>query len=114
MSAAKKNYQPARRRAHLTPGQMLKTVRKLQEMSQKQLADASGVEQPTISGMENGRVELGLERAKRLARALHVHPGVLVFADWEDEDRHPSEASEERDVQSATKKPAHRQTRVAS
>ena len=29
------------------------------------------------------RVRLGVERAKILAKALKVHPGVLVFPCWE-------------------------------
>jgi len=37
----------------------------------------------TISAIENGRVRLGVERAKVLARALKCHPGVLVFPGWE-------------------------------
>jgi prolyl-tRNA editing enzyme YbaK/EbsC (Cys-tRNA(Pro) deacylase) len=32
-----------------------------------------------ISAMENDRVRLGVERAKVLARALKIHPGVIVF-----------------------------------
>ena len=39
--------------------------------------------QSTISAIENDRVKLGVERAKILATALKVHPGVLVFPGWE-------------------------------
>jgi hypothetical protein len=35
--------------------------------------------QATISAIENGHVNLGVERAKVLARALNCHPAVLVF-----------------------------------
>lgn len=38
-----------------------------------------GIPQSTISAIENGRVNLGVERAKLLARALQCHPAVLVF-----------------------------------
>ena len=34
------------------------------------------------SAIENGRVRLGVERAKVLARALKCHPAVLVFPGW--------------------------------
>jgi hypothetical protein len=34
------------------------------------------------SAIENGRVRLGVERAKALGRALNCHPGVLVFPGW--------------------------------
>lgn len=74
---------PARLRAHMTPGQALRTVRELQGMSQRDLAEASGIAQPVLSAMENGRTTIGTERAKKLARALRVHPAVIVFADWQ-------------------------------
>ena len=50
-------------------------------------AERSGIPQSTISAIENGRVNLdinlGIERAKMLARALQCHPSVLVFPGWE-------------------------------
>jgi len=58
-------------------------VRELQEMSQNDLARASGIPQSTLSAIENDRVNLGVERAKKLARALKCHPAVLVFPGWD-------------------------------
>ena len=84
-----KDYRPAKKRATVTVGESLRILRELQELSQNQLAEASGISQTTISAIENGRVRLGVERAKVLARALRCHPGVLVFPDWEV----PSEAA---------------------
>jgi transcriptional regulator with XRE-family HTH domain len=55
----------------------------LQEFSQNQLSKLTGIPQATISAIENDRVRLGVERAKILARALKVHPEVLVFPGWE-------------------------------
>jgi len=43
------------------------------------LAELTGIHQSTISAIENGRVQLGVERAKTLARALKCHPAILVF-----------------------------------
>ena len=74
---------PARLRVHMTPGEMLRTVRELQEMTQAELAEASGVSQPVISAVENELSPLGLERGRKLADALRVHPAVLLFPDWE-------------------------------
>ncbi|MEO8332947.1 MAG: helix-turn-helix transcriptional regulator [Gallionella sp.] len=37
------------------------------------------IPQSTISAIENGRVNLGVERAKVFAHALRCHPAVLVF-----------------------------------
>lgn len=70
-------------RAEVTPGESVRIVRELQEMSQNDLAAASGIPQSTISAIENGRVNLGLERAKTLARALRCHPAVLAFPGWD-------------------------------
>ncbi|MDY6841936.1 MAG: helix-turn-helix transcriptional regulator, partial [Pseudomonadota bacterium] len=36
-------------------------LRELQEMSQNGLATATGIPQPTISAIENGRVHLGVD-----------------------------------------------------
>lgn len=76
-------YRPAKKRIEVTVGESVRILRELQEMSQNQLARASGIPQTTISAIENDRVRLGVERAKVLARALKCHPGVLVFPGWE-------------------------------
>ena len=78
-----KDYRPAKKRTTVTVGESVRILRELQELSQNQLAEASGISQATISAIENGRVRLGVERAKVLARALNCHPGVLVFPVWE-------------------------------
>jgi transcriptional regulator with XRE-family HTH domain len=79
----KEQFRPARTYAGLSVGDTVRVVRELQAMTQAQLSRRSGVTQPIISGIENGRVSLGVERAKRLARALKVHPAVLLFPDWD-------------------------------
>lgn len=43
----------------------------------------SGIPQSTISAIENDRVKLGAERAKVIARALRIHPAVLLFPGWD-------------------------------
>jgi transcriptional regulator with XRE-family HTH domain len=68
----------------LSPGDALRIARELQEMTQAELAAASGIPQGTISSLENGRVTLGAERAEKLARALEVHPAVLLWPNWEE------------------------------
>jgi DNA-binding XRE family transcriptional regulator len=74
------------------------TVLSSQEMSQAELAHASGVGQATISAMEHERTAIGADRARKLARALHVHPAVLVFPEWEEEEDDSMRGSEERDI----------------
>ena len=75
-------------RAAVTVGESVRTIRELQKLSQNELARRTGIPQPTISAIENGRIRLGVERAKMLARALTCHPAVLVFPGWEIERRH--------------------------
>ena len=78
-----KLFRPAKTRVEVSVGESVRILRELQELSQSQLAERSGIPQSTISAIENGRVNLGVERAKMLARALQCHPAVLVFPGWE-------------------------------
>lgn len=76
-------YRKAKRFIEVSVGESVRVIRELQEMSQNDLAAATGIPQSTISAIENDRVQLGVERAKVLARALRCHPAVLVFPGWD-------------------------------
>lgn len=76
----------ARRRIEVTPGESVRILRELQRFSQTELASRCGIPQSTISAIETGRVNLGVERAKAMARALRCHPAVLVFPGWQIDD----------------------------
>ena len=78
-----KDYRKAKKRINVSVGESVKILRELQELSQNELAKLTGIPQSTISAIENDRVQLGVERAKVLARALHCHPAVLVFPGWD-------------------------------
>ncbi len=78
-----KEFRPAKKRIEVTVGESVRILRELQELSQSQLCELTGIPQATISAIENGRVNLGVERAKVLARALKCHPAVLVFPGWD-------------------------------
>lgn len=80
---SKNQFRRARRTVEVSVGESVRIVRELQGLSQNQLADLTGIPQSTISAIENGRVNLGVERAKVIARALKCHPAVLVFPGWE-------------------------------
>jgi transcriptional regulator with XRE-family HTH domain len=77
-----KGYRPAKKRVAVSVGESVRIIRELQELSQNELAERTGIPQATISAIENDRVRLGVERAKVLAHALQCHPGVLVFPGW--------------------------------
>ncbi|TFH32319.1 MAG: XRE family transcriptional regulator [Myxococcales bacterium] len=74
---------PARVGISVTPGEMLRTIRELQELTQAELATMTGMAQSNLSALETGARELGRERAVVLARALRVHPAVLLFPDFD-------------------------------
>ena len=78
-----KSFRLARKRIDVTPGESLRILRDLQALSQAELFTMSGVSRSTLSAIENDRVNLGVERAKVLARALKCHPAVLVFPGWD-------------------------------
>lgn len=82
-NAKRSDYVPARVRVSLEPGDAVRIARELQEMTQAALAAASGILQPTISSIESGRVTLGADRAEKLARAMAVHPAVLLWPSWD-------------------------------
>ena len=80
---ARKEYRKARRRVNVSVGESVRIIRELQELSQNELSERTGISQSTLSAIENDSVNLGVERAKVLARALKCHPAVLVFPGWD-------------------------------
>jgi transcriptional regulator with XRE-family HTH domain len=78
-----KQYRKARKTIDVSVGESVRIIRQLQEMSQTRLSEITGIPQSTISAIENDRVNLGVERAKVIARALRCHPAVLVFPGWD-------------------------------
>lgn len=78
-----RQFVPARKRVEVTPGESVRIIRELQGLSQTRLSALCGIPQTTLSAIENGRVNLGVERAKSLAKALRCHPAVLVFPGWQ-------------------------------
>lgn len=66
----------------MTPGEMLATLRNLQGLTQGELAKLTGMMQANISNMESGRQQIGRERALVLAKALKVHPAVIMFPNY--------------------------------
>lgn len=77
------DYRKAIKRIDVSTGDSVRILRELQELSQNDLAAATGIPQSTISAIENDRIRLGVDRAKVLARALRCHPAVLVFPGWD-------------------------------
>ena len=78
-----KEFRSEKKRIEVSVGESVRILRELQGLSRTQLAALTGIPQATLSAIENGRVNLGVERAKVLAKALRCHPAVLVFPGWE-------------------------------
>ena len=78
-----KDYKEAHKRIDVSTGESVKIIRELQELSQNELSTLTGIPQSTLSAIEHNKINLGVERAKVLARALKCHPAVLVFPGWD-------------------------------
>jgi len=76
-------YHPAPKRIDVSVGESVRILRELQEMTQDDLAEATGMAVSTLRAIEEDRVILGISEAKVLARALRCHPAVLVFPGWD-------------------------------
>lgn len=74
---------PAKRRADVAPGESVRIIRELQGLSQNELSAPCGIPQTTISSLETGHVNLGVERAKVLGTAVRCHAAVRVFPGWQ-------------------------------
>ena len=79
----KQDFEKAKMHHALTPGEVLKMLRELQALSQNDLAELTGINQSNISALENNTRQMGRERAMVFAKALHVHPAVLLFPDFD-------------------------------
>ncbi len=79
----KRQFRRAKKAIDVSPGESVRIMRELQELSQNELSNLTGIPQSTISAIENERVNLGVERAKVLARSLKCHPAGLVFPGWD-------------------------------
>ena len=89
----KTGYRPAHPLVKLTPGQAIRMIRELQELSQRDVSKIVDWPQAQISALENDRETLGHERAAKLARALRVHPAVLLYPSWDIEDEKPAKSA---------------------
>jgi len=78
-----KDFRRARKTVDVSVGESVRIIRELQGLSQNQLSRMTKIPQSTLSAIENDRTNLGVERAKVLARALKCHPAVLVFPGWQ-------------------------------
>lgn len=79
----KNDYVRAKINVKVTTGEMLKALRELKGLSQNSLAELTGMSQSNISAIENNTRRLGKEGALLFAKALKVHPAVILFPDFD-------------------------------
>lgn len=82
-SRNRKEFVPAKRHVSLTTGETIRMLRELKGWTQAELAKRSGVSSTNISLLENAKVEIGKKRAEQIARALGVHPAIIMFPEYE-------------------------------
>jgi transcriptional regulator with XRE-family HTH domain len=78
-----REFVAARAHARLTTAEVIRMLRELKGWTQQVLATRSGINASNISLLENGRVEIGKQRAERLAKAFDVHPAINMFPEYE-------------------------------
>jgi transcriptional regulator with XRE-family HTH domain len=83
MKINKNDFVRAKVQRSVTPGEMLRALRELQGLSQAELAKLTGISQSNLSAMETNARQIGRERALVLAKALKVHPAVILFPDFD-------------------------------
>lgn len=79
----KYEFVKSKNRLTLTPGDSIRIAREMLGLSQNELAQKSKIPQSTISSLESGKTAIGVERAKKLAYVLGIHPAVILFPNWE-------------------------------
>lgn len=53
------DYQLAKKRINVSVGESVKIMRELQGLSQNELAELTGIPQPTLSAIEHDKINLG-------------------------------------------------------
>ena len=79
----KSEFVPARPHAILKTGEVIRMLRDLKGWTQSELAKRSGISATNISLLENDRVVIGKRRAEQIARALGIHPAIIMFPEYE-------------------------------
>lgn len=72
----------------------LKEIRERFKLTQKQLADAAGIRQATVSSLELGSTSVSFETLERLCNALDLEPGELFEIEPQGKDWRPPPALE--------------------
>ncbi len=78
-----KDFRPAKVHALVRVGEVIRILRQKKGWTQEKLAQESKISASNISLLENNRVEIGKKRAEQLAKALDVHPAIIMFPEYD-------------------------------
>jgi len=73
----------AKPHAVLSTGEVIRMLRELKGWTQGELARLSGISVTNISLLENDKIEIGKRRAEQFAKAVNVHPAIIMFPEYE-------------------------------
>lgn len=65
--------------ADLTPGAVIRSIRRNFDLTLKEIEGLTGIKEPNLSAIENDRIELTKKTAEIIGAALGVHPSSLLF-----------------------------------
>ena len=80
MKRKKIDYIKAKNRTKLTTGDVIRVACEMLEISQAELARRSGIAESNISEIISGKRKIGKVYAEKLAKALQISPGNILFA----------------------------------
>ena len=63
-------------------GKRIKEIRKKRGLTQERLAERAGIEAPSLSNIENGKIYPNNETLEKLSDALNVRPYELYMFDY--------------------------------
>ncbi len=81
-----RDFVSAERHVSLSTGEVLRMLRELKGWTQKELSKRSGIQISNISLLENDKIEIGKKRVIELAKAFGVHPAMIMFPEYEEQD----------------------------
>ncbi len=77
------HFVPAKPRAKMTTGEVIRMLRELKGWTQKELSSRCGISASNLSQLEHDRLDIGKRRAEQLANAFGIHPAIIMFPEYE-------------------------------
>ena len=77
------DFVPAKPRAKMTTGEIIRMLRELKGWTQKELSSRCGISASNLSQLEHDRLDIGKRRAEQLANAFGIHPAIIMFPEYE-------------------------------